>query len=204
MKKYILNPHWILLPLVAFIWNQVIYQGAFFLTASRHHFDFALPVDSTIPLIPWTIVIYYGCFLHWGLHYICVAKLGNRNTRQFYAADFLIKSVSFLFFLCLPTVMHRPEVTGTGFWNDTIRFLYWMDKPYNLFPSIHCSVSWLCWISVRKNTQVPKWYRYFALIAAIAVCLSTLTTRQHVLVDIAGGLLVAEVCWALAAKSLPN
>lgn len=204
MKKYILNPHWILLPLVAFIWNQVIYQGAFFLTASRHHFDFALPVDSTIPLIPWTIVIYYGCFLHWGLHYICVAKLGNRNTRQFYAADFLIKSVSFLFFLCLPTVMHRPEVTGTGFWNDTIRFLYWMDKPYNLFPSIHCSVSWLCWINVRKNTQVPKWYRYFALIAAIAVCLSTLTTRQHVLVDIAGGLLVAEVCWALAAKSLPN
>lgn len=204
MKKYILNPHWILLPLVAFIWNQVIYQGAFFLTASRHHFDFALPVDSTIPLIPWTIVIYYGCFLHWGLHYICVAKLGNRNTRQFYAADFLIKSVSFLFFLCLPTVMHRPGVTGTGFWNDTIRFLYWMDKPYNLFPSIHCSVSWLCWISVRKNTQVPKWYRYFALIAAIAVCLSTLTTRQHVLVDIAGGLLVAEVCWALAAKSLPN
>lgn len=204
MKKYVLNPHWILLPLVAFIWNQVIYQGAFFLTASRHHFDFALPVDSTIPLIPWTIVIYYGCFLHWGLHYICVAKLGNRNTRQFYAADFLIKSVSFLFFLCLPTVMHRPEVTGTGFWNDTIRFLYWMDKPYNLFPSIHCSVSWLCWISVRKNTQVPKWYRYFALIAAIAVCLSTLTTRQHVLVDIAGGLLVAEVCWALAAKSLPN
>lgn len=204
MKKYILNPHWILLPLVAFIWNQVIYQGAFFLTASRHHFDFALPVDSTIPLIPWTIVIYYGCFLHWGLHYICVAKLGNRNTRQFYAADFLIKSVSFLFFLCLPTVMHRPEVTGTGFWDDAIRFLYWMDKPYNLFPSIHCSVSWLCWISVRKNTQVPKWYRYFALIAAIAVCLSTLTTRQHVLVDIAGGLLVAEVCWALAAKSLPN
>ena len=204
MKKYILNPHWILLPLVAFIWNQVIYQGAFFLTASRHHFDFALPVDSTIPLIPWTIVIYYGCFLHWGLHYICVAKLGNRNTRQFYAADFRIKSVSFLFFLCLPTVMHRPEVTGTGFWNDAIRFLYWMDKPYNLFPSIHCSVSWLCWISVRKNTQVPKWYRYFALIAAIAVCLSTLTTRQHVLVDIAGGLLVAEVCWALAAKSLPN
>ena len=204
MKKYILNSHWILLPLVAFIWNQVIYQGAFFLTASRHHFDFALPVDSTIPLIPWTIVIYYGCFLHWGLHYICVAKLGNRNTRQFYAADFLIKSVSFLFFLCLPTVMHRPEVTGTGFWNDAIRFLYWMDKPYNLFPSIHCSVSWLCWISVRKNTQVPKWYRYFALIAAIAVCLSTLTTRQHVLVDIAGGLLVAEVCWALAAKSLPN
>lgn len=204
MKKYILNPHWILLPLAAFMWNQVIYQGAFFLTASRHHFDFALPVDSTIPLIPWTIVIYYGCFLHWGLHYICVAKLGNRNTRQFYAADFLIKSVSFLFFLCLPTVMHRPEVTGTGFWNDTIRFLYWMDKPYNLFPSIHCSVSWLCWISVRKNTQVPKWYRYFALIAAIAVCLSTLSTRQHVLVDIAGGLLVAEVCWALAAKSLPN
>lgn len=204
MKRHISNFHWILFPVMAFAWNQLIYQGAFFLTSSHHHFDLAFPVDTAIPLIPWTIVIYFGCFLHWGLHYIWMAAKGNRDTRQFYVTDFLIKSVSFLFFLCLPTAMHRPVVTGTDFWNDAIRFLYWIDKPYNLFPSIHCSVSWLCWISVQKNTQVSKWYRYFTLISAIAVCMSTLTTRQHVLADIVGGILVAEGCWALVLKYLPN
>lgn len=204
MKRHISNFHWILFPVMAVTWNQLIYQGAILLTASHHHFDLAFPVDTAIPLIPWTIVIYFGCFLHWSLHYIWMAAKGGRDTRQFYVTDFLIKSISFLFFLYLPTVMHRPVVTGIGFWNDAIRFLYWIDKPYNLFPSIHCSVSWLCWISVRKNIQVSKWYRYFALISAIAVCISTLTTRQHVLVDIAGGILVAEGCWALTLKYLPN
>ena len=95
--------------------------------------------------------------------------------------------------------MIRPEVTETGLWDHAIRFLYQVDKPYNLFPSIHCSVSWLCWLSVRKDTAVPKWYRCFALIAAIAVCVSTLTTRQHVVLDIFGGILTAEICWATAA-----
>lgn len=191
----------ILLPLAALAWNQLIYQGAFYLTDSQLHFDLSLPLDQGIPLIPWTILIYFGCYMQWAAHYIFMAGRGGNTARKFYAADFFIKTVSFLFFLLLPTMMHRPEVTGTGFWNDTIRFLYRIDKPYNLFPSIHCSVSWLCWISVRKDTEVPKWYRCFALIAAVAVCISTLTTRQHVVVDIFGGILTAEICWAMAIAS---
>lgn len=34
--------------------------------------------------------------------------------------------------------------------------------------------------------------------AAAAVCLSTMTTRQHVIADVAGGILLAEGCYYVA------
>ena len=33
---------------------------------------------------------------------------------------------------------------------------------------------------------------------AVAVCISTLTTRQHVMADVPAGILLSELCWQLA------
>lgn len=198
MQHHIYIPHRVfILPLAALFWNQLLYQGAAKLAASRFHYDFSLPLDHKIPLIPWTITIYFGCYVLWVSHYIWMAWRDDQTATQFYTADFLSKLLSLAFFLFLPTVMDRPEVTGPDFWSDAIRFLYHVDKPFNLFPSLHCSISWLCWISVRKDDHSPSWYRWLTLAVTVAVCASTLTTRQHVLVDVAGGILTAEICWTI-------
>ena len=194
----------ILLPLAALVWNQLLYQGAFRLAEHRTHYDLSTPLDRVIPLVPWTLIIYFGCFLFWGLHYLWMAARNDESARRFYRADFLSKAVCFVIFLLLPTVMHRPEITGTGFWAAGMRFLYWMDQPYNLFPSVHCLLSWLCWVSVRGRADIPRWYRALAFWLALAVFVSTLTTRQHVLVDIAGGVGVAELCWRAVRSSAPD
>lgn len=207
----------VLLPAAALIWNQLTYQGAFILTNGRTHHDLSFSFERNIPLIPWTVSIYFGCFLFWAYHYLRMAVMeaeekGTETQKtghgivgslcsmagRFYTADFLIKTISFFFFLLFPTKIDRPVVSAPGFWCDIVRLLYQIDKPYNLFPSIHCSVSWLCWVSVRKDERFSAGYRIFTLVAAIAVCLSTLTTRQHLLADIAGGILTAELCWKLA------
>ena len=190
----------VVLPLVALLWNQLVYQGAARLAESRFHYDFSLPIDHQIPLIPWTITIYFGCYLLWGGHYIWMAWRDDSTAKQFYTADFLSKLLSLAFFLFLPTVMNRPEVTAPGFWNDAIRFLYRVDKPFNLFPSLHCSISWLCLVSIRKDNNSPSWYRWLTLAVAVAVCASTLTTRQHVLVDVVGGILTAKICWVVTRR----
>ncbi len=82
-----------------------------------------------------------------------------------------------------------------------MRFLYWADSPENLFPSIHCLASWLCWVGVRGRREVPFWYRAFSLFMALAVCACTLTTKQHVLADAVGGVILAELCWLLAGHT---
>ena len=95
--------------------------------------------------------------------------------------------------------MTRPEWNGTGFWDLCLRFMYWIDEPNNLFPSLHCMIAWLCWLGVRGNAKVPLLWRVTAFVMALAVCFSTLAIRQHVLLDVFGGILLSEICYALAA-----
>lgn len=89
----------------------------------------------------------------------------------------------------------RPEVVGDDFCSWLVRFIYSADAPYNLFPSIHCLVSWYCYIGIRKSSKIPKWYQWFSCVFAILVCASTQFTKQHYLVDIAGGIFIAQVCY---------
>ncbi len=79
-----------------------------------------------------------------------------------------------------------------------MRILYWIDEPNNLFPSLHCFMIWLSWVGIRWNKQVSVSWRVSALFMAITVCISTLTTRQHVLLDVLAGILLAELSWLLA------
>ena len=141
--------------------------------------------------------IYFGCYAFWALHY-CLCAAVPLRARRFFTADFIAKGVCFVFFVGLPTTMARPTVQGLNVWESLVRALYILDAPVNLFPSIHCLNSWLCWASARDIPAFSRGYKAFALCAAVAVCVSTLTLRQHVLLDVAGGILLAEVCWRLA------
>ena len=187
----------LLLPPAALLWNQLVYWGGAALAETRHHYQFSTALDRAIPLIPWTVCIYFGCYAFWALHYCLCAAVPTR-ARRFFTADFIAKGVCFVFFVGLPTTMARPAVQGLNVWESLVRALYILDAPVNLFPSIHCLNSWLCWASARDIPAFSCGYKAFALCAAVAVCVSTLTLRQHVLLDVAGGILLAEVCWRLA------
>lgn len=187
----------LLLPPAALLWNQLVYWGGAALAETRHHYQFSTALDRAIPLIPWTVCIYFGCYAFWALHYCLCAAVPTR-ARLFFTADFIAKGVCFVFFVGLPTTMARPAVQGLNVWESLVRALYILDAPVNLFPSIHCLNSWLCWASARDIPAFSRGYKAFALCAAVAVCVSTLTLRQHVLLDVAGGILLAEVCWRLA------
>ncbi len=132
-------------------------------------------------------------------YYICAAQEKKARDR-FFAADAVAKAICLVFFIIIPTTNVRPEIGNEGFWDLGMKFLYWVDSPDNLFPSIHCIVSWLCWIGVRGKKDVHIVYRYFSLVMAIAVCVSTVTTRQHVIADVIGGVLIAEISYFLTGN----
>ena len=187
--------------LFAFLCNQLSFQGGRLLAFWRYHYDFTLPLDGRVPFLPWTLSIYFGAFVFWAVSlYFCSLRPREESDRLF-CADVLSKLVSFLIFVILPTTNLRPAVDGSGLFDYGMRFLYWIDRPDNLFPSIHCLISWFCWIGVRQRKDIPAAYRWFSFAAALAVCVSTVTTKQHVLVDIAGGVLLAEVCYYIAGFS---
>ena len=188
-----------LLPLGAVLWNQGVYYGGNFLARDALHRNLELWIDPLIPFLPWTVSIYLGCFLFWGVFYLLMARQDRTAAYRFFCADFLGKGVCLICFLLLPTTNLRPPVPGTGLWEQLMRFVYRVDAPTNLFPSIHCLVSWLCFAGAR-GSRLPRWSVWLAGTMAALVCLSTLTTRQHVAVDVLGGILLAEFGYWAAGR----
>ncbi len=180
------------------VFNSLIYNEGRFLARGSLHLRFGTLVDDAIPFLPWTVLIYWGCYLFWTINYVLGVKGGGSGRNRFIAAHFIGESICFLAFVFLPTTMRRPEITGNTFCESIVRITCQNDSADNLLPSIHCFVSWLCWIGVRDNPSVPRWYRTVSLLLAAAVCISTLTVKQHVIADVFTGVLLAEFSYFLA------
>ncbi|MBO6108331.1 MAG: phosphatase PAP2 family protein, partial [Eubacterium sp.] len=78
------------------------------------------------------------------------------------------------------------------------RFLYSIDEAANLFPSIHCLVSWLCFIGIRSAKNVSLFAKLFSLISAILIMISTQVLKQHYIVDMISGIALAEICYFIS------
>ena len=155
MKKYLdpICPLFAILPLLScFGLNMLIYSGTMVMCADWYHYDLTTSLDQAIPLVPGWMYIYFGCFLFWTVNYIMVARINRNDPDTFYrfvAADMISRLVCGIIFMVFPTTNVRPEVTGTGFSVFLLQFLYGLDQPTNLFPSIHCLVSWFCYTGIR-------------------------------------------------------
>ena len=93
---------------------------------------------------------------------------------------------SYIVYILFPTYIERPNVQGSGWQFDLIRFIYNNDHVNNAFPSGHTYTTMLIffiWWDWR-----PRWRWLWAAIVII-ILLSILFTGQHHLVDPFGGLL---------------
>ena len=200
-KRISLVPVYAVAPLIAIVvWNQLVYSGAMFLTRNWPHYNFELEIDEKIPFVPWTVCIYLGCYLFWIVNYILTARQEKEEVYRFFCAEVMAKAICLICFLVLPTTNVRPVIDGNSIWEIIMKMLYEIDSASNLFPSIHCLVSWFCVIGIRKQEKIPRGYKLFSVMMALAVCVSTLTTKQHVVVDAIAGVVLAEVCYWISGK----
>ena len=129
-----------LITVFAFMFNSLVYSGAREIAGGWKHHLLVSAVDKNIPFIPESLIIYFGCYIFWVWNYVLIAKLDKERAYRFYFADFFSRVICFAIFLLFPTTNIRPEITGSGFWEQGMRFLYYIDKADNLFPSIHLSL----------------------------------------------------------------
>lgn len=188
-------------PLIfALSFNMLVYVGSRMIAGDWYHHNIESPLDRMIPLWPPSVVIYLGCYLFWAANYILIAQQEKEEVCKFFTADFISRVICLIFYLSYPTTNIRPKISPDGFWNQIMLFLYTIDAADNLFPSIHCLVSWFCYIGLRGKKEFSIYYRGFSCIMAILICISTLLTKQHVLIDVAGGILAAEFCFWIGKK----
>ena len=177
------------------IFNTIIYWGTQRLMANAKHYDLTSNLDRSIPFVKEWIILYVLFFAFSLINYILVSREDKETFFRFATADMLSRVICCIFFILLPTTNIRPEVTGHDFCSWLVRFIYASDAPTNIFPSIHCLVSWFCFIGVRKSRKIPGWYKGFSFVMAALICASTQFTKQHYMIDLVAGIFLAEFCW---------
>lgn len=200
IKKVLPAEMWISL-IMMFACNTLTYYGARLITAGRHHYNLTSWIDEQIPFLPWTLGIYWSCYLFWSINYVIGCRQDTEKAYRFVCADLSAKLICLLCFLLFPTTNTRPFVSDDSIWDEGMRLLYRIDTADNLFPSIHCLTSQFCLIAIRNNKKVPKWCYIASLLMVVSIYISTLTTKQHVLPDVAAGILLAEGSYLLVEKS---
>jgi membrane-associated phospholipid phosphatase len=159
----------------------------------RHHsgpgiVDVALPIDQWIPMVPEFIVFYMFGYL-----FVLVPCALVRERKDFYAATVvfcLMLSVAFLFFRYVPVYMDKSYAVGSDWFSRLAYFQQKKDTPYNNFPSLHVALNVFayCLIAWQVRRISLWWLPVPALIIG-----STLLVKQHLFVDVVGGLMLA---WA--------
>ena len=185
---------------ILLVGHLLSYYGAKYIIRDSSCINMALPFDGRIPLVPWTVIIYYGCFLFWIYNYTIILRTEPIGTYRFMCAELLGKLICFVTYILVPTIMIRPDIIGTGIFTHVISMMYAVDTPDALFPSMHCFVSWMCVVGLRGKPEISNKYRAFSVVAALLVFIATLTTKQHVVVDVISAVILAELVYFIAAK----
>ncbi len=158
-----------------------------------------LPVDRLLPLMPGWMFVYFALLLTGFLPVIVIAdrRLFRRTAMGYLALELS----AYLIFWLYPTQMTlRPEgLASDSFVRWGLRVCYLLDVPTCCLPSLHVAVAALaalcCW---RADRLVGG----LALLLALAVGLSTLLVKQHYLLDVLTGFVLAVAIWAVLVAPL--
>lgn len=158
-------------------------------TTGRAQLNLLTPVDTAITFLPWTIWLYLPLFV-FNFHYAVWAIEGRNIYLRTMASLVFGWFIAYPIFWLWPAAYPRPEVPMDGsIASVMLSLLQRFDPPTNTFPSLHvvdmACVSMGVWRFSERRGR-------FAILAAIPCALSILTTKQHFLADLIGGVAVAS------------
>lgn len=191
--------HTIPMMMVTWLWQGIAFYLPKLLIDDLPHYYITIPADRFVPFVPASAIVYVAAFPEWFICYILCAAQDKTRAYRFLCAEFLAKAICLVFFLVLPTAIVRPSVTGNSPCDWLMRLIYRFDSPTNLFPSIHCLMCWMCYRGMRDRPRAAQGVKAGLLVFALAVFVSTLTTKQHYIVDVFSGVAVAELCYRISA-----
>lgn len=160
-----------------------------------------LPWDDYFPFEPGWVWAYLLPYLFGPM---IVGMLTVQTFHWFVSRGLVIVALSLSIFIVYPTQTAPREAANLDD-GPTARLYNFMietdDPPANAAPSLHVSLT--CLLALALLRDFPRWWPLSCLGVAV-VWLSTLLTRQHHLIDVGTGVLLAcavVVCWPQRVRS---
>jgi len=146
---------------------------------------FVTPLDEFRPVAPCSVWFY----LSWYLLPTLVFTDNRQKLRVGVLAMFLSLAACVVGFLSMPITIVRPVIASENHQLAlrTLRALYQLDPPMNLFPSLHAAVA----VVIGRVVISRRAWMTLALRAWCgAICCSCVLTGQHYVLDVVTGCIV--------------
>lgn len=200
MNKYLLKIKE-MKPLV-FLLSIPILNIAYILlnNAGRGSQSLALTVDGAIPFLKWFIVPYilWYPFIFALFIYLCY------KDRQMYYRTLVSYNISlvicYIIYFFYQTHVERPALSGDDLMTQLVTLIYAADEPYNAFPSIHVLSTYLMMRAFRYVSR-NTFARTAVDAMGLAIILSTVFVKQHVVLDAVAAIVIGEVIFIFICKA---
>ena len=148
-------------------------------------------MERAIPFLPWTIWIYFSFFIFIGS---TVFRVEKELFWRFVMSSTLAALIAWSFVLLLPISFDRPDpaLIESDLYSRIYTLVHEADPSHITFPSLHVAVTWICNFLLWNRPG-----RGWRIALGVAISLSTLFTKQHLVSDVIGGVALALFCvWA--------
>lgn len=169
---------------------------------STHLYQCYFDWELKIPFLSWMIIPYRS--LDW--LFIAVYFLPKESIKRFSLQMMMALIPAGIIFLTFPGQCGyiRPDPETLGIFKSIYSVLYQLDKPHNLFPSMHITYAYF---AIRPLSEQYKSRLSQGLLWSWMgmICLSIIFTWQHHLIDLVLGLMLGVLIYkyTFVARSVP-
>ena len=152
------------------------------------------PLDSYLPFIEFFIVPYLLWFVYMAV--TCFYFFFTSKEEFYKFTKMCIIGMTLFLIICTifpnglrlrPTIFPRDNI-----FVDLVRFIYKVDTPTNVLPSLHVYNSVACHIAIMHNEKLSqnRVISTGSMILSISIVLSTMFLKQHSVIDVISALIM--------------
>jgi membrane-associated phospholipid phosphatase len=149
-------------------------------------------LDAAVPFVPATIWVYLSEYVIVATAFLLCRSVDD--VLRFVKAFLVTLGIAITVHMLWPTTFPRElfAAGSDGLTGWVLALQRAADRPTSCLPSMHVAGAALAAFSLWRN---PLWQRVAFTTWAGAIALSTLTARQHYVVDVAAGIVLAGAAW---------
>ena len=181
------------------------FQGISYMLIQRFqgkYHDMLRPVDRLIPLVSQAVYIYVLWYPMLFLYPLYLYSVSRESWMMYLLAIVLDILISLGIYVLYPTSFQRPEPPALSLSGKILRLLYVLNyRGLNCTPSMHCSQCFIILFSVAAGWTggfLSPWIGAGVIVLALSIIVSTVLTKQHVVIDVVTAFPLGIVCFTAA------
>ena len=166
-----------------------------------HYHVISTPLDHEIPFCEWMIFFYYAWFPYMAIAYLYTFFFEKKEYLRLITFTFVGMTIFVIVSAIYPNTLDiRPaHLDNSNIARILTNFIYYMDTPTNVLPSIHVYNS-IGFALAFEACHIKQGKKNFSLFLCIMITISVFFVKQHGIIDVLAAFLMTFIMYEIVYK----